>query len=30
VLSLDAWHSRIWLTYWNKSVPAPGASSSSQ
>jgi dolichyl-phosphate-mannose-protein mannosyltransferase len=30
VLSLDAWHSRIWLTYWNKSVPAPGASTSSQ
>jgi dolichyl-phosphate-mannose--protein O-mannosyl transferase len=29
VLSLDAWHSRIWLTYWNKAVPAPGATSSS-
>ena len=28
VISLDAWHSRIWLTYWNKSVPAPGSTTS--
>jgi dolichyl-phosphate-mannose-protein mannosyltransferase len=28
ILTQDDWHSRIWLTYWNKSVPAPGSTTS--
>ncbi len=28
ILPLDDWRQRIWLTYWNKTVPAPGSFSS--
>jgi dolichyl-phosphate-mannose-protein mannosyltransferase len=30
LISLDDWRQHIWLTYWNKSVPAPPSLSSSQ